>query len=86
LYLAGPLAALTFVLRLDFPRRRRRTGLLLGRDGNALVLASGARLSVLAKNWLDDGFDASPVFSGKEVYLADSTTCRRSPGISAGAR
>jgi outer membrane protein assembly factor BamB len=42
---------------------------LLGRDGNALVLASGRKLEVLAKSSLDDGFDASPVLSGKEMYL-----------------
>lgn len=42
---------------------------ILGRDGNALVLASGRKLEVLAKNSLDDGFDASPVLSGKEMYL-----------------
>ncbi len=42
---------------------------LLGRDGNALVLASGRELTVLAKNSLEDGFDASPVLSGKEMYL-----------------
>jgi outer membrane protein assembly factor BamB len=42
---------------------------LLGRDGNAMVLASGRKLEVLAKNSLDDGFDASPVLSGKEMYL-----------------
>jgi outer membrane protein assembly factor BamB len=42
---------------------------ILGRDGNAMVLASGRELEVLAKNSLDDGFDASPVLSGKEMYL-----------------
>lgn len=42
---------------------------LLGRDGNALVLASGRELTILARNSLDDGFDASPVLSGKEMYL-----------------
>jgi outer membrane protein assembly factor BamB len=42
---------------------------LLGRDGNALVIASGRKLEVLAKNSLEDGFDASPVLSGKEMYL-----------------
>jgi len=42
---------------------------ILGRDGNALVLASGRKLEILAKSSLDDGFDASPVLSGKEMYL-----------------
>ncbi|HJS75226.1 MAG TPA: PQQ-binding-like beta-propeller repeat protein [Vicinamibacteria bacterium] len=42
---------------------------IVGRDGNALVLASGPKLEVLARNSLDDGFDASPVLSGTEMYL-----------------
>jgi outer membrane protein assembly factor BamB len=42
---------------------------ILGRDGNAMVLASGRALSVIARSSLDDGFDASPVLSGKEMYL-----------------
>jgi hypothetical protein len=42
---------------------------LIDRDGKALVLASGPRLSVLAENELDDGFDASPVIVGGDLYL-----------------
>jgi outer membrane protein assembly factor BamB len=42
---------------------------LLGRDGNAMVLAAGRELRVLARSSLDDGFDASPVLTGKEMYL-----------------
>ena len=42
---------------------------LLGRDGKALVLAPGPRLDVLAENQLDDGFDASPVIVGGDLYL-----------------
>jgi len=42
---------------------------LLDRDGKALVLASGPKLEVLAENQLDDGFDASPVVVGRDLYL-----------------
>jgi outer membrane protein assembly factor BamB len=42
---------------------------VLGRDGKALVLASGPRLQILAENQLDDGFDASPVVVGGTLYL-----------------
>jgi len=42
---------------------------LLGRGGKALVLEPGPRLKVLASNQLDDGFDASPVSVGRDLYL-----------------
>ena len=42
---------------------------LVGRDGKALVLEPGPRLQVLATNQLDDGFDASPVIVGRDLYL-----------------
>jgi outer membrane protein assembly factor BamB len=42
---------------------------LLGREGKALVLEPGPRLKVLAENQLDDGFDASPVIVGGDLYL-----------------
>jgi outer membrane protein assembly factor BamB len=42
---------------------------LVGRDGKALVLAAGPKLQVLAENQLDDGFDASPVVVGGDLYL-----------------
>lgn len=42
---------------------------LLGREGRALVLAPGPRLQILAENQLDDGFDASPVIVGRDLYL-----------------
>jgi outer membrane protein assembly factor BamB len=42
---------------------------LQGRDGKALVLAPGPRLQILAENQLDDGFDASPVVVGGDLYL-----------------
>ena len=42
---------------------------LLGRDGKALVLAPGPRLEILSENQLDDGFDASPVIVGGDLYL-----------------
>lgn len=40
-----------------------------GRDGGVVVLAAGPRLEVLATNQLDDGFDASPALSGRDIYL-----------------
>jgi outer membrane protein assembly factor BamB len=42
---------------------------LLGRQGKALVLEPGPTLKVLAENELDDGFDASPVVVGGDLYL-----------------
>lgn len=42
---------------------------LTGRHGKALVIAPGPRLEVLAENQLDDGFDASPVIVGGDLYL-----------------
>jgi outer membrane protein assembly factor BamB len=42
---------------------------LVGRDGATLVLERGAEFKVLATNHLSDGFDASPVAVGKQLYL-----------------
>jgi outer membrane protein assembly factor BamB len=42
---------------------------IVDRDGNAIVLAHGPQLEVLATNSLDDGFDASPAIVDKELYL-----------------
>jgi outer membrane protein assembly factor BamB len=42
---------------------------LLDREGTAEVLASGPELKVLARNRLDDHFDASPALVGDELYL-----------------
>ena len=42
---------------------------LLGREGKALVLEPGPTLKILAGNQLDDGFDASPVIVGGDLYL-----------------
>jgi hypothetical protein len=42
---------------------------LPGRDGTTLVIKSGPTFEVLAKNTLDDGFDASPALVDKEHYL-----------------
>jgi MFS family permease len=42
--------------------------IILGRDGNALVLKNGPELTVVARNSLDDGFDASPAIVGSEMY------------------
>ena len=42
---------------------------LLDREGSAEVIAAGPELEVLAKNRLDDRFDASPAVVGDELYL-----------------
>lgn len=42
---------------------------LLDREGTAEVLATGPELKVLARNRLDDHFDASPALVGDELYL-----------------
>ena len=40
-----------------------------GRDGTTLVIRQGETFEVLAKNALDDGFDASPALVDNEIYL-----------------
>jgi outer membrane protein assembly factor BamB len=40
-----------------------------GREGSTAVVRRGPRFEVLATNVLDDGFDASPVAVGSELYL-----------------
>jgi outer membrane protein assembly factor BamB len=40
-----------------------------GREGTTVVLRSGPGFEVLATNVLEDGFDASPVAVGSELYL-----------------
>ena len=42
---------------------------LVGRDGGVEVLAAKPELEVLARNTLDEQFDASPALAGKELYL-----------------
>jgi outer membrane protein assembly factor BamB len=39
------------------------------RNGNTLVLRHGPTYEVLAKNVLDDGFDASPALVGTDLYM-----------------
>ena len=41
----------------------------LGRDGGALVISNAGKFEILAKNSLDDGFEASPAIVGDELYL-----------------
>jgi len=41
----------------------------IDRDGGALVIENGATLNVLARNGLDDGFEASPAIVDDELYL-----------------
>jgi outer membrane protein assembly factor BamB len=40
-----------------------------GREGTTLVIRSGSTFEVLAKNVLDDGFDASPALVDTEIFL-----------------
>ena len=42
---------------------------LTGREGTTLVIRHGATFEVLAKNTLDDGFDASPALVDNEIIL-----------------
>jgi outer membrane protein assembly factor BamB len=42
---------------------------LPGREGVTLVIKHGPTFEVLAKNKLDDGFDASPALVDNEMYL-----------------
>jgi outer membrane protein assembly factor BamB len=39
------------------------------RDGTTLVLRHGPKYEVLAKNSLDDGFDASPALVDNEIFI-----------------
>jgi outer membrane protein assembly factor BamB len=40
-----------------------------GREGTTIVIRSGPTYEVLAKNTLDDGFDASPALVDSEIFL-----------------
>jgi outer membrane protein assembly factor BamB len=42
---------------------------LTGRDGSTTVIKNGGVFEVLARNVLDDGFDASPALVDGEIYL-----------------
>lgn len=42
---------------------------LIGRDGNAVVLRNKGAVEVLARNRLDDGFEASPAIVGNQMFL-----------------
>ena len=42
---------------------------LTGREGTTLVIRHGPTFEVLAKNTLDDGFDASPALVDNEIIL-----------------
>jgi outer membrane protein assembly factor BamB len=42
---------------------------ITGRDGITLVLRNSAKYEVLAKNTLDDGFDASPALVENTIYM-----------------
>ena len=40
-----------------------------GREGTTLVIKNSSSFEILAKNTLDDGFDASPALVDKEMFL-----------------
>jgi outer membrane protein assembly factor BamB len=42
---------------------------VVGREGATVVLEKSKELKVLARNTLDDGFDASPAVVGNELFL-----------------
>ena len=42
---------------------------VVGREGTTLVLENSSQLNVLARNELDDGFDASPAVVGNQLFL-----------------
>ena len=42
---------------------------ILDRKGSCAVVDEGASFKVIAKNKLDDNFDASPVIIGKDLFL-----------------
>jgi hypothetical protein len=42
---------------------------LTGQEGTTLVIKQGPAYQVLAKNQLDDGFNASPALVDGEIYL-----------------
>ena len=42
---------------------------LTGRDGVSLVIKNALTFEVIAKNILDDGFDASPALVDNDLYM-----------------
>jgi len=42
---------------------------ITGRDGETLVIRHGPKYEILAKNTLDDGFDASPALVDSELFM-----------------
>ena len=44
-----------------------------GREGATLVISSGPTFRVLAKNTLNDGFDASPALVDNEIFMRGYT-------------
>ena len=46
---------------------------IVGRNGVSCVIKHGPKFELLAQNTLDDGFDASPIIVGNELYLRGRT-------------
>jgi outer membrane protein assembly factor BamB len=42
---------------------------ITGREGTTLVIKQGTSFDIIAKNTLDDGFDASPALVDRDLYL-----------------
>ncbi|MFA5193787.1 MAG: hypothetical protein WC740_24015, partial [Verrucomicrobiia bacterium] len=42
---------------------------MIDREGGAVVLRKTNKVEVLARNHLDDGFDASPAVAGNQLFL-----------------
>jgi len=43
--------------------------IILGQNGMAFVIKHGPNFDILAKNQLDDNFNASPVVVGNQLFL-----------------
>ncbi len=52
---------------------------LVDREGTTLVLKQSDKLEVLARNQLDDHFDASPALVGRQLFLRGETRLVSSP-------
>lgn len=47
---------------------------MVGREGTTIVAKAGPALEILARNVLDDGFDASPALAGTDLFLRGRTS------------
>ena len=47
---------------------------LIGRNGAVVVMNDGAAPTVIATNYIDDKFDASPALAGPDLFLRGQHT------------